>query len=104
MMRLVNQDQLKSGRVIFRQAISRRDALHACDGDLGKTSRMLLRHLDVYGLVGIQLSDMAGRLLYQLPAVCEHESLRRFWPRWRYAVDEMAEDDGFATAGREGKA
>ena len=42
--------------------------------------------------------------LYQLATVREHESLCGFWCRWRYAVDEMAEDDGFATAGCEGEA
>jgi hypothetical protein len=65
---------------------------------------VLLRHLDVYGLVRIQLSDMTGRLFYQLATVREHESLRRFWCRWWYAVDQMAENDGFATACREGEA
>jgi hypothetical protein len=47
---------------------------------------------------------MAGCLLYQFPTMREDESLRCFWCWWWYAVDEMAEDDGFATAGCEGEA
>ena len=48
---------------------------------------------------------MAGCLLYELAAVREDESLSCFWCCWWwYAVDEMAEDDGFATAGCEGEA
>jgi len=104
MMRLINQHQLKLRRIILQQALSRRDALHARDGDLGYACRVLLRHLDIHSLVRIQLSDMAGRLLYQLTTVREHESLRCFWCWWRYAVDQMAEDDRFATAGCEGEA
>lgn len=47
---------------------------------------------------------MASCLLYELATVRKHKSLRCFW-YWRwYAVDEMAEDNGFATAGCEREA
>jgi hypothetical protein len=104
MVRLINQDQLELRRIVFQQALSRSDALHARDSNLSNTGRMLVRHLNIDSLVRIQLSDMAGRLFYELPTVREHESLGCFWGWWRYAVDEMAEDDSFATAGREGEA
>lgn len=103
-MRLIYQNQLKFGRIILQQPLSRCDALHACNGDFGDASRVLVRHLDVDSLVRIQLSDMTGSLLYKLATVREDKGLSCFWRWWRYAIDEMAEDDGFATTGCEGEA
>lgn len=98
MMRLVDQDQLEPRRVILENSLPGCNALHTRYGDISRAGGVLVRHLDIHAFVRVQLSDMPSRLLHELATMRENESLCGEWCWIGHAIDEVAEDDGFATA------
>ena len=104
MMRLINQDQFETRRIILPQPIAGIDTLHARNSDICRAARVLVRHLDFHALGRVEVLDVARCLLNELAAVRKYESLSRIVCWNRHALDEMAEDDGLAAAGGEGEA
>jgi hypothetical protein len=102
MMRLINQDQFETRRIVFLQPIPRSDALHARNSDISRSTCMLVRHFDFHALGRVEILNVSRRLLYELPTVREDESLGRIACWSRHALDEMTEDDRLATAGGKG--
>jgi hypothetical protein len=68
-MSLIYEDQLEQSGVKFTDAISGRDTLNTGDSDVCPPRSMHIPHLDLYGLAGISIAAMPGRLLNEFPSM-----------------------------------
>lgn len=93
MMRLVNEHELEMPGIELLKAISRNDAPHRCNGYVGSSRGVDIAHLNLDGFGWVRIETVPGRLLHELSAVSENESLSGIIIWWLDPINELCEND-----------
>ncbi len=92
-MRLINEHELEIPGIEFVQAISGYDAPHRCNGYVGSSRSVDIAHLNLNGFGRVRVETVPGRLLHELSAVGENESLSGVIVWWLDPINELCEND-----------
>lgn len=102
MVALIDQDELELAGVELADPVAGGDGLYGRNGDVGRSRGLRTRHFDLDTHVRVVLLTVPSGLLDKLLAVDENEGLRGVWGSGvSNPFDQLSENDGFATPGRQ---